>query len=248
LSLLTWALQHRYRYIPAVQPRKSARDTATRALVYDSKLLDQFESICKKYDSLSKGNYTMAGILNMTDGADTADRINHIAFAFCKAGQDFYYKMGHTEVVNEQGIYLFVDHDARKIIIGPHRGVQYGEPGIKPFASLGAGLRSEEYHLTGTRSGALQTISLINERHITCKQYSLTLDTASNQIKSIYARLTNFNEPLRKDKEKIIEVSLSEYDGKARLDRYLTPDDIIKGVGTSRKTTERFRDYQLINN
>jgi hypothetical protein len=247
LSLLTWALHHRH-HQATVTPTKPLPDTLTRALVYDPELLARFDKVCKKYDTLSKQNFTMAGVINMTDGADTADRLQHTAFVFCKAGEDFYYRMGNTEVINERGLYLFVDNTSHKIVMGQHRGIQYGEPGIKPFSIPGAGLRSEAYQLTTTRNGRLQTISLINERHITCKQYSLTFDTTSFQIEHIYARLTNLDAPLRKEKEKIFEISLTEYDGKAKLQQFLTPEKVVITSGGIWKTTGRFNNYQLIDN
>lgn len=244
-SLLTWAVQHRYFKGNTVVAFK-VKETLARKFVYDKKLLATYERVTKYYDSLSKKNYTMSGTLNLTDGADTSDNLKGINFLMCKVGEEFYYRLGKVETINEDGVYLMVDNTAKKIVVTEQKklGTESYNPNL--FTHLGDNLQSEQYNLTGKVNGSVQTISFINETHITCKQYSMSFDTLNIGLKHLYLRLTNFQEPEKRDKEKVISVQVNEFDSRADLKKYLSKQEVLRKAGSGWKTVGAFEEYELI--
>src|SRR5471030_2481098 len=69
----------------------------------DKPLLNKFELLCKKIGRVN-GNYTLGGIINIDDKASTETNMKNIQFLFCKQGDEFYYKLGNTVTLNEQGV------------------------------------------------------------------------------------------------------------------------------------------------
>lgn len=245
VSLVTWALQQRYLKFTPVTVKKAVK-APPKVFVYDEALLAKFQQITARYDSLGRNDYVMAGIINMVDKADTAGKLNNVSFLVCKQGSGFYYKLGRTETINADGLCLFIDHAARKIILSPQQAINYEQGGPKMFTDIAANLKAEEYNMSSVRNGADQTITFINETHISCKQYSMTFDTARRELRRMYLRFTNFQEPSRKDKEKVLDIRLSEFDGKADLKKYLTKNEVVNSMNGSWYATERFKDYELM--
>jgi len=226
-----------------LRPQKM-KDTISLAPAPDKALLDKFNLLCKKMADV-QGDYTLGGVINIVDKANPADKMDHVEFLFCKKGDEFYYKLGETLSLNEQGSYIYIDKPSKRVLLSSQKQVAY-DPGFRQFADMTATIKSENYHLVSTINGNEQTISLINEHHISCKQYSLTFDKRSMMIKRLYMRLTDFAEPTRKDKEKIVDVSISRWDRTADLGMYLSKNKVIKKFNGRWKTVNEFRDYQLV--
>ncbi len=245
LSMFTWALQHSY-FVHAKAPiKRKAPDTLYKEPVYSKALFTKFETLCKKYDTLRK-NYTLAGVINTIDKADTMHKANNaLVFLFCKQGNDFYYRSGKTETINANGLYLYIDHQVKTIMLAEQKPIVF-ENGLSSMTSLAANLKSEDYKLSSNAHGVNQTINLINEHHISCKQYSVSFDTLNMQINRIYARLTNLNEPLRKDNEKIVDVRITEWNNIADLKKYRLGTSVVKKQNNEWKAIDAFADYQLI--
>ena len=221
-----------------------AADTAKRVPEPDKALLSQFELLCKKMEDV-KGDYTLGGVINIIDKVNPADRMDHVGFLFCKQGDEFYYKLGNTVTLNEQGVYLYIDYLARRIMLSAKKEVIY-DMGLKQFADIGATVRSENYTMTSKITGEEQTISLINEHHISCKEYALTFDKRDMKIRRLYMRLTNLDDPLNKAKEKVIDVSITRWDDSADLSRYISKSEVIRPENGGWRTAIGFKGYELI--
>ncbi|WP_183574645.1 hypothetical protein HDF18_01225 [Mucilaginibacter sp. X5P1] len=216
----------------------------TTDTVPDKAVLEKFEQVCKKMNDV-KGNYTLGGVINIIDRANPADAMDHVGFLFCKQGDEFYYQLGKTITLNEQGVYLYIDNQSRRVMVSPQKKVQY-DAGIKQFADMGANIQSEHYKMTSKINGDEQTISLVNERHISCKQYTITFDRQSLKVKYLYMRLTNLNDPLNKANEKIVTVNISKWSNTADVSQYLSKNDVIKNVKGGWRTVSVYRNYELI--
>jgi hypothetical protein len=220
-----------------------ARDTVQNEQLPDKELLDKFGIMCKKIRDV-KGNCTLAGVINIEDHANPAAKMENVGFIFCKRGDDFYYQIGKTATINADGVYIFIDHGAKKIMLSQKKQVVYNA--LEGLGDIGANIKAEHYKLVSKIKGDEQTISLINEHHISCKQYSLTFGKRDMKIKSLYLRLSNPQDPLRTDNEKIVNVRISEWDGSAELTKYLSKNNVIKNVNGRWKTVEGFKNYELI--
>lgn len=210
----------------------------------DKAILEKFEQVCKKMNDV-KGNYTLGGVINIIDRANPADAMDHVDFLFCKQGDEFYYRLGKTITLNEQGLYLYIDNQSRRIMLSPQKKVQY-DAGMKQFADMGANIRSEHYKMTSKINGDEQTISLVNEHHISCKQYTITFNRQNLKVKYLYMRLTNLNDPLNKANEKVVTVSISKWDNTADVSGYLSKDNVVKNVKGGWRTVNVYRNYELI--
>jgi hypothetical protein len=212
--------------------------------VPDKAVLDKFEQVCKKMGDV-KDNYTLGGVINITDHANPAEAMDHVNFLVCKQGNEFYYRLGKTITLNEQGVYLYIDNQSKRVMVSPQKSVQY-DAGMKQFADMGANIQSEHYKMISKINGDEQTISLVNEHHISCKQYTITFDRHSLQVKYLYMRLTNLNDPLNKVNEKVVSVSISISDNTADVSKCLSKDQVIKRVKGEWKTVDMYRGYELI--
>ena len=105
-------------------------------------------------------------------------------------------------------------------------------------------LQTEEYDLASVNNGDLQKISLRNDHHITCKEYTITVDTATKKLVKVYYRLTNIHEPANVNKEKVIEIKVSVCDDIATIALY---NSVTKVIDTRGKLRTRYQDYDLIH-
>ncbi len=220
-----------------------ARPTDTVPLP-DKAVLNKFELVCKKMSDV-KGNYTLGGIINIVDKASPANAMDHISFLFCKQGDEFYYRLGKTITLNAQGVYLYIDNQSKRIMVSSQKKVMY-DAGMKQFADLGTNIQSEHYKVTSKIDGNEQTISLVNEHHISCKQYTITFNRSSLKVKYLYMRLTNLNDPLNKANEKVVTVNISKWDNTADISGYLSKNEVIKAINGGWRTAGRYKDYELL--
>jgi hypothetical protein len=141
----------------------------------------------------AKGDYTLGGTIDLIDPVNPVNDIRNTEFLFCKRGNEFYYKLGTTETINAGALYIYIDHQTHHILVSPKKQVVYDASPLKPI-DVGEALRSEHYQLRSSVKGEEQTISLVNEHHISCKQYSLTFTKEGLHIKRLYMRLTYIND------------------------------------------------------
>lgn len=242
-SALAWAIgTHRSKKARIVITPPTAQFTTP---AYDTTLLQKFEELGKKYDTL-KTNYTIKGMMTCIDRPDTSTQQKNVPFVVCKRGYSLYYKMGATETINEDGLYLYIDHNSRRILLSRQKTLTGGS-GLQNLTRLSEKLKSEYYELSGSVKGKLQTLSFLNEHHISCKQYTISYDTSDNAIKHLYIRTTDFGDPLNKAKDKIMIMDISQWDDRALIRNFTVPGDVVKGEGDNRKTTRLFEKYELIN-
>jgi len=210
----------------------------------DKALLARFEAVCKEIGNI-KGSYTLGGVMSVDDKANAGNKMQNVQFLFCKQGDDFYYQLGTTATLNGQGVYLYINHQTKRVIVSQQKQTIY-DMGFKQFSDMAANIASEHYKLVSKITGDEQTISLINEQHISCKQYSVSFNRHNMKIRRLYMRLSNPVDPLRTDNEKIVDVSISKWDSTADLSKYLSKNRVIKNINGGWKTVNEFKNYQLI--
>jgi hypothetical protein len=211
----------------------------------DPALLEKFERLCRQISDV-KGDYTLGGVFNILDKANPAAKMDNVDFLMCKQGNEFYYRLGQTITLNEQGANLYIDKTARRIMLSKKKQLVY-DMGMGQFRDLGAHISDEHYQLVSQIHGDNETLSLVNEHHVSCKQYSIEFDRRTFRIKSLRLRLTNLSDPLKTDNEKIVEVRISNWEHKADLGHYLTKNKVIKKDGIGRIVlADAFKEYRLI--
>jgi len=220
-------------------------NAGSKTTVPDKELLAKFRQVCHQLDDF-RGNYTMSGVVIINDQSSPGKKIDKADFVFCKDGDEFYYKMGKMITINEQGLYLSIDMAAKTIMVSPQKQVNY-DTRLKQFADVGNTIQSENYEMKNAVTGNEQTISLINEHHITCKQYSITFDKRTLRIRRLYARLTNLQNPSSADNDEIVDVSINRWDHTADLTEFLMPGSIIKNTNGRWTLKSEYKGYRLID-
>jgi hypothetical protein len=227
------------------RPLKSPGRPDTAALkAPDKALVARFAAVCRNLADVPK-NYTVAGNMTISNKAHPADNMKQVPFLFCKLGSSFYYQLGTTVTVNEQGLYLFIDRRAKSIILSQQKPVAY-DTGWKQFADLGASIRDEHYQASDHRNGENETITLVNEQHVSCKQYAVTFNRHTMRILRLFLRLSNIDDPLNRDKEKTIEVTFLRWSNAADISKYLSPAQVVESAGKGWKTQKAFKQYRLV--
>lgn len=221
----------------------SAAEVADTTKEYNSDLLKQFESVCKEMDE-SQNKIAFSGTLYMEDKADTLNKPQAMPVTLCRVGKEIYYKIGDTEMLNSDDYYLFIDHGARKILLSEPK--QLLAASVMDIRKMKDALRSEDYELKGSIQGSNTTISLINENHITCKEYAITFDTATHAVNKFFMRFTNTEDPLGKNNEKIVELKITDRDVNPDIKKYLNDRTPVIRDGTELKLKKEYIDYKLI--
>lgn len=243
----TWAVQNKWIHAKAVQTNKRLIEHSAKSdknkKVYDPVLLNKFKMVSALLDIKNKA-CTYSGILNITNKADSTQNVSNLNFVCCINGTSCYYKMGNTETLNNKGIYLMVDHAEKKIFLGPQKAIT--TPEIVGGNKLNKALLGENYDLTLKTEGKYQTLTLLNERHITCKEYAVTYDTVSLKVTRIYARMSEFTDPLNKNKEKILDVLFNNWDNNADIDKHINVYKILAEEGKTLQATPEYKNYELI--
>lgn len=242
-ALLSKAYQHRESGLLKLSKAGHAvADLPDTTRQYNEDLFKQFESVCREMDSHDK--IAISGTLFMQDKADSLSKPQTLPLILCREGKELYYKLGNTEMLSSNEYYVFTDHDAKKVMFS--ETAQLITSNVIDTRRMKEALLSEEYELKSKSQGLNTTISLINENHITCKEYSITFDTATLSAKKFYMRFSNANDPLGKDNEKIIELTVIQREDSPDISKYLNERIPLSGDGTDLKLKKEYADYELI--
>lgn len=232
------------RYFASRKTKNAIADTAYHPPVYDRAALAAFEHICHHYDTIRQ-NYTISGRVSLCDPADTSANLKDVPFLCCKKGGELYYKLGNTETINAAGSFLYIDHQGKTIMLSAQKDLQ-GDAGMKVLTGMNKNLLSEDYKLKTVQSGGQKTYTLVNEHHISVKEYSLTVDALSGQLRRITTRLSGSTDPLRKDNEKLIDIRFNRWDAAAEMNKYKRPGDVVRTGAGEWTLSKGYSGYQLI--
>jgi hypothetical protein len=244
LTIVAVAVQHN---ITATgnKLKKSVSRGQSRKHKLDPEILNQLEAVVTKIGSHKI--YSITGSVTAIDEADTAQVISNVPLIVFQGNNQMYYRMGDTETIVDNGLSLTIDHNIKKILLSANNNMQTPVTGsIMNIRAISEALRSEKYTLTSTAKGEKQTITLINEHHITCKEYSLTYDAGTLMPSRIYTRLTNFDDPLKTNNEKVIDIRVTNWNTKLHMSNYAQVKAIVSKVDGEWKATGKYEGYTII--
>lgn len=209
----------------------------------DTQILAKFAKACQQFDPNQK-EFLLIGILNVVDGADSSQKINNATYVLSKEGEDFYFKLGETETINANGLYLFLDHEQKKIMLANQKPLLAGI-GMPDANKLLKNLNGEMYELTDQQVGDAEKISLINEYHMSCKEFTLLLNKENQQLQTILIRLSHNEYPEDKKKDKKIELKIAQLGNNSNLRNYVDKK-VVKKEGEEWVLAAAYQDYELI--
>ncbi len=242
-ALVTAAInRHKENTVNAV---RHAVTPATREepIIYDSVQLRKFIKTIHSLDFNQK-ECTYSGVVNLEDGNDTTNNVKNLEFLFSRSGSNYYYKLGNIDIIYHDGINVYVQHDQHKIVLsGQAINVK---PPLDNIGIIEKGLQSEHYTLRHSSNGSRETLSLVNEHHISCKEIAVTLDTVSGKLTRLYTRTTDFGSPADQHKDRIMDVKITEIKSRANMELYPSWQRFVRKSDGKWQVTEAYQNYELI--
>jgi len=240
--VLAWAVQSHSKNQPAPL-KKASGQGKERPLIYDPALLARFQHLTAELN-FNKKHCTYAGSIDMTDPADSTNTATGIGFLFSRSGDDYYYKLGNTETIHRDGLNIFIRHDQRKVVVSK-QDISVHAP-VGSTMLIEKNLRDEHYTLTEKKSGASKTLTILNERHLACKELTMTYDTVSGKLQKIYARLTDPGNFLNKNRDRVTQVWISRMEETDVLAAYPSVNDVVRRAGEQWALAPAYANYELI--
>ena len=240
-GILSRAMVVEFRTVTA---QKEVGEGALESETHDSKLLERLERVSMKF-KVSEKDFLYTGTFTAINKADSSENIINAEYVVCRQGNNSYWRLGKREMLIYEGLSLEIDHQDKKILLKQYATQSTTTPEIT-FTNLREVLRSESYQLKSFKQGNLETLSLLNEQNLNCKEYSVSFDTLDLKIKRVYARLTNPHEPSRTDNEKVLDFRVGEWTEKADIEKYLYKRNIINKKGDDWALSKGYEDYEII--
>jgi hypothetical protein len=225
-------------------PAKAARTEVKEPLpVYDPALLKKFTDGVRSLD-FNRVHCTYAGLINMVDPNDTTNTVHDLHFSFCRSGNDYYYRLGGVEIVHENNVNLYIQNDQHKVVLS---SLQINIPTpVKNMDVIIKALQSENYVLSCSLKGNRQTLKIVNEKHLSCKELSVTLDTLTGKLERIYTRLNDFGSMMDKGKDRVIDVQVSEISNRINKTLFPSVSSVLSGANDRWSLTGKYKNYELI--
>jgi hypothetical protein len=241
-TLLAYAVgHHRGKGVPATQATVKQPDE--KPLVYDSVMLRRLVSAVHSLD-FNRRICTYKGVINMVNNNDTTKNVRGLKFTFCRTGDRYYYQVGSSELIHQDSLNVFILHDQHKIVLS--KETINLKPPMNDLGKIEDLLRSESYTLKSSVNGVSQTLSLVNEYHISRKEFSVTLDTVTGRLQRIYTRLTDFGDPMDKHKERTMDVRLLLMQDRADMGLYPSTGHVVQMGAEGWELTSFYKNYELI--
>jgi len=188
-------------------------------------LLDELSNLLTRFDS-SNYTYALEGSLTVIDRKDSANAMENLPYKFYKDGARFYYRLGRTETISTDQLCLYVDHDAKRILITPAKTIL--QPAVMPFKELYNHVKEEGFNLSKSIGSASALISVKNETHMSCKELSISYDTATKNIHRIFMRLPDIIDNLDSKKETWITLVIKRWEEDPDPRSFIQQNQFIK--------------------
>lgn len=233
--------------IPSLRERFSKKEpVAARRIVItenneqDKKVLSELSGVLHAMDTV-----TVITVNGFMDGVDLADSTSNMQSAFCysRQGNQGYYQLGSNEMISLTDAYIVVANDVKKIFVS--RPKEVINPIRMPIKTEVDFLAHESYKVSRRAEGALTRISLTNPTHASYREYTISFDTLNIVRKSVM-RMTDPEALTDPTKDKILTISISNWEvGAARKD-LLRMDRYISRVNGEMVPAARLKGYEIV--
>ncbi|PWV56694.1 hypothetical protein [Chitinophaga sp. S165] len=207
----------------------------------DKAILKELTDMLHSMDTLTA--LTITGTVNVNDQADSTSSMSTM-FTYTRQGKEGYYRIGDNEVAALNDAYIVVANDVKKIFISPVKSLP--NPVKLPATDEVGLLGNEGYTISRKTSDGLTEIALLNNKHISCREYRLSYDS-TGRIYQVNMRLSEPSDMVDLQKDKLINVTVTSWSSTTsrkdliKMDRYVT---IKNGVAVP---SGLFSGYDVIN-
>ena len=213
-----------------------------RQLEYQPELLEEFRQVSSLVDA-NREEYELSGKLIIGRKRDSVLRSEQMDYLFSKKGKDLYYRLGKTETFNQNGIYVYVDHHARKVLVSTQKDVAVNKSLIDSKQLLKT-FRSEGYELIGSDQGNERTVKLLNNNHVSCREYAITYNKSDKKVTGILTRLTDLEGEINEGNEMSVDLRIGTSKAVSELQRYNKALPVEK-QGEEWRLKEGYVGYEL---
>lgn len=162
--------------------------------------------VCHHQNSLQA--FYVNGHMDTHNPADSGNDV-HADFVCSRRNQEYYYRVGDNEMVCLKDRYINISHDLKKIEVAPPQ--QLVTPAFMQDDALLKLWEGESYEVYADTLQNMVRIQLLCEHHASCKEFRLVYDTATQLPQQMYVRMTDLDDPLNKEKDKIYQVSVAQW-------------------------------------
>lgn len=210
---------------------------------YDAALLARLNRLVGSMDLNNTCAYR--ALISMTSSADSVSGIKDVPVVFCREGQKCYYRYGPEEMINEGGFNVLISNEQKKVIVDRQKPVN--APAMGNLQDFAKGMVSEHYVLQSEARGEEEMILLKNEKHLTCREFSISYKKADEKVTGLFARLPDSSDPLDKGKDRTIKMQITAWTKSPDWGAYPGLDRVIRTANGKIELTRKYMDYELIN-
>lgn len=236
------ALRERFTGSAVKQETVTAEKAVQKNISKEQKaILKEMTGVLHGMDTLTA--LTITGTVNVNDQADSTNNMS-ATFTYTRQGREGYYRIGDNEMASLKEAYIVVANDAKKIFISPARSL--ANPVKLPVTDEVGLLEKEGYAISRKVSEGVTEIALLNNKHISCREYRLSYDSAG-QIRQVKMRLSEPSAMADLEKDKLINVAVNGWSSVSsrkdllKMNRYVIIKDGVPVPSTA------FQGYDVIN-
>jgi hypothetical protein len=207
----------------------------------DKQLLKKYAQLLTSIDP-SRTEYLQIGSVKVLQEKDSTVISPEMSFMVARKNNDCYYRLGATETYNLNGVYIYINHNTKKVMVTKQKQMSGASFDLAKFPKR---FKDEGYELSSLLKNGKCQIRLINPEHLAYKEYSLSYDTVSNRVTEIFTRTANETRPESHGQGKLIYVSFSKIADEVDLKKY-DPFEVVKQKEGQWQLQQRFKGYELI--
>lgn len=208
----------------------------------DKQLLKQYAQLLSSIDP-SRTEYLQMGSIKVLQEKDSTVLSPEMSFVVVRKNNDCYYRLGATETYNLRGVYVYVNHSTKKVMLSKQKQMAGTSFNLAKFPKR---FQDEGYQLSSFIKGSKRQIRLVNPAHLIYKEYSLSYDTVTHKVTEIFTKTANESSPESQGRGKLIYVSFSKLTNEADLKKY-DPFEVVKQKEGQWQLQQRFKGYELIS-
>jgi|GEM_PF-2666795 len=184
----------------------------------------------------------MAGKMTCIDPSDSSQNLN-TTFKYCRKFDELYYQTDESEMVALKDMYLAISNNARKILVNQPKTIV--SPFLVPADSLIALFQNDSYKMEYDDNDNGTSIRFLCPEHVYCKEYNF--EVKNNRLSAFSMRLTDLNDPLNTAKDKMIKVTIDQWEEKKLPVNLLKAQTYVNLQGNRIQPSAAYAGYELIN-
>jgi hypothetical protein len=239
VGVIVWALSDARKL-----PQRQDSPKATKPTYTQTELVSRLEKALASLDR-NKNELFFRGYMQVKEAGEASVlEEKPMDYLLIKRHQEFYYKIGNLEYFNTNKIGVLLNHDKQTISVLKKvdpQALYFASPEVNKIPEI---IKSEGYKISSIEEDGLQTVSLKNEMHFTCKEYAITFDTLSFLPKRISFRLTGNSNADQHSGERLLNLVFDEVRDQSLVENYLKkmPLKLAKGKW---EVAQDYKHYQL---